>query len=206
MECFTTPDGAQHFMGMDVNIRTIHGFNPRKTDWHDPYFKITAISNAATKPFVFLDNDTYIAGSLKETWSMLHKFDMMGVLAPNSDSRIVLGYRELDQELQIPDAFSEINSGVLFFNTTSTTLSVIDRWKDLLNLRPDEFGDQWRLRIALYENNYKLCVLPNTYNYRLPARQPIFGTVKVFHGHYENIEEIAEAINRGNCYRFPLSI
>ena len=91
VECFTTPDGAQHFMGMDVNIRTIHGFNPRKTDGHDPYFKITAISNAATKPFVFLDNDTYIAGSLKETWSMLHKFDMMGVLAPNSDSRIVLG-------------------------------------------------------------------------------------------------------------------
>lgn len=206
VECFTTPEGVQHFADLDVNIRIIRGFNPRKTDWHDPEFKITAISNAAKKPFIFLDGDTYIARPLYDAWSMLARFDIMGVLAPNSDSRIVLGYKALDEGLQVPDAFSEINSGVLFFNNTAETLTVIDRWKALLNVRPHEFGDQWRLRIALYETNCRLCVLPNVFNYRLPARQPVFGSIRIFHGHYGNMEGVAETINKESGYRFPIKI
>jgi len=200
IEVFTTDTCIKYIKDNFVykNIIPVH---PRNVRWHDPVFKVSAILEAATSPFVFLDNDTYIAGSLLPAWELISKYDLLACLAPISDQSRKVSADKVSLYNEIPSAFSEINSGVLFVSNTARVHELLYRWRELVYSYPNLLGDQWRLRIAMYEINPHICILPNNYNYRIDFHQSVFGPVRILHGHNKNFKLIAEEINLHFYYR-----
>jgi len=200
IDCFTNAEGMERVRGA-VDRAHLHETPTRETDWHDPNFKVSAIHAAAVSPFIFLDNDTLVAGDLSEAWRLLEDYDIMAVSAPIENQRRAKGMKPLDRYDKIPEAFAEVNSGVLFVRPTEKSLKCLQAWRDLLSVNPDELGDQWRLRIALYEKSPRLMRLSANYNFRLSSPQSVYGPVRILHGHHPNIHKVATEINKGSSFR-----
>lgn len=198
--CYTDKMGQDLISDPHIDVRLLE-VTARETDWHDPRFKVSAILNASTSPFIFLDNDTYVAGGLSAAWNLLKSYDLMAVTAPIKDQRKAKNLTKLNVYDSIPDDCAEINTGVLFVNSSSRCLECLKRWVDLLELNPGELGDQWRMRIALFECEPILYRLPPNYNFRTSTPQALRGAIKIFHGHENQFERIAERLNASNEFR-----
>lgn len=170
----------------------------RRSDWHDPFMKVRAVQHAAGvgQPFVYLDNDTYVAAPLDEAWALLEHADCMGVHSPIPDQRGFLGL-EPAPGLSRPDpqVFPEWNGGVLFFAASAGARRVLDRWLQVLEMGIPGGGDQWPLAQALWDSQARLHVLPGTYNCRLPATPVVMGEICVLHDDHPQLPEIAEVLN-----------
>jgi hypothetical protein len=204
VECFTTDEDAALITDDRIAVTVMRGALPAPGSWHDQRLKLRAIQIAwhAAAPLLYLDNDTFVLGSLSEPWAMLDRFDVLACAAPITDQRIAKNMRPLRDEFIVPAAFGEVNGGVLFLASRAATGRLIDRWVELLAVHPDEPGDQWRLRIALWELAPRLHLLPNNFNYRLPMRQPVFGPIRILHGHADDPVAIAHNLNAYEGYRF----
>jgi hypothetical protein len=200
IECYTDQAGKTKLKDFPCKKFEI-SVTPRETSWHDPVFKISAIREAATSPFVFLDNDTYVSAALTPAWELLSKFDLLACLAPISNQREVLSHSLLKRSEKIPEAFSEMNCGVLFLAHNNRIKELLGLWHDLLCLNPEELGDQWRFRIALYESSVSFYTLPNNFNYRIWSLAPLYGTLRIIHGHSDNLADIAKRLNSQTGYR-----
>ncbi|MCU0900885.1 MAG: hypothetical protein MUC82_10390 [Cypionkella sp.] len=199
--CYTTPEGARTLADFAGEVRVIDDIRPKETSWHDPAFKVAAINRAFGEPFLFLDNDTYVAAPLTDAFGLLNSFDLLAVLAPITDQRIVKSYPTLEYATNVSAAFGEVNAGVLFISDGHKAEALLKRWQQLLLVNPHELGDQWRLRIALFEVLPRLGVLSNVYNYRLFARQPIFGLLHILHGPADSLPDVEKRLNTRTSYR-----
>ena len=123
VDCYTDESGMARLETFPVNAKVIDGVIPVENGWHDPRFKVEAILRSATEPFIYLDNDTFVAGSLSSAWSLLTRFDVLAVLAPVSDQRDALKYPPLADALQVPPSFSEVNGG--FFSSPAMIGSML---------------------------------------------------------------------------------
>jgi len=151
---------------------------------------------------VYMDTDTYVCAPFYDFIQLVESgFDMVGVHAPG---------RITTKTVQtIPDAFPEINVGVLGFAVAAPALHVVKRWARWYEEYKDVYGnnDQGSLRDALWEeytkraldlahDHFTFYVAPQEYNCRL------FGAfvryqVKVLHGRStQPMDEIAADINR----------
>ncbi len=200
IECYTDQAGRKKLKDFPCKKFEI-SVNPRETSWHDPLFKVSVIRKAAISPFVFLDNDTYVAAALTPAWELLSKFDLLACLAPITNQRKALSHSLLERSEKIPEAFSEMNSGVLFLAHNDRIKELLSLWHDLLYLNPEELGDQWRFRIALYESSVSFCTLPNNFNYRIQSLAPLYGTLRIIHGRHKNLVDIARGLNSQTGYR-----
>lgn len=195
IEIHTTPDWGPRLSHLDADIRLIDTLTPRESAWHDPMMKATAIRAACGSDFLYLDNDTYVCGSLQSAWDMLDRFDYMGVHAPIYDQREFLGYPVPDDLPLPPDAFTEWNSGVLFLSGRKATTDLIEDWQTLLARFDESRSDQWLLRVALWQGAGRAHVLPPIYNCRLPLRPSVYGQIRVLHAEHSNLVQVADALN-----------
>ena len=152
--------------------------------------KIGPLSQSPFAKTIFLDTDTRVCCPLLDVFEILDRFDLAAVHPP---MRVTMAQA-------LPDAFPEINSGLLAFRLTPPVKELFARWKELYDRHVLETGrvdDQPPLRRALYESDVRICILPPEYNFRtiLPGAVGR-GPVRVIHGRHRNMRAIEDRLNR----------
>lgn len=102
-------------------------------------------------------------------------------------------------EVDLPDSFSWYNSGVLGFTQTDQVQKVLTEWEEIFCSHRkvnSEILNQGALRAELYQNDIKIGTLPFEYNYHVLYPQRVADEVKLLHGHINNFEKVAQALNR----------
>ncbi|MDF1802752.1 hypothetical protein [Thalassovita sp.] len=203
IEVHTTPDFAPLLAALPVSV-IVGDDVARASDWHDPLMKLRAICRAteANEPFVYLDNDTCVAGSLAGAWNLLGRFDCLGVQSPIHDQRGFLNLQEAPGLTRpAPQVFPEWNGGVLFFAGTDGARRVAQHWLQIQERGISGGGDQWPLAEALWSSGARLHALPANYNCRLPASPVVYGPLTILHADHPDLAQVARILNANHGLR-----
>jgi len=111
---------------------------------------------------IYIDSDTYINHNIEDMFVILDKYD---IIACNDYAR--KRTFPIPEYMNIPYAFSEINGGILGYKKNKNFDTFLNLWK----LYYEKYKsiteyDQPSLRIALWESNINLYILPIEYNRR----------------------------------------
>ena len=115
---------------------------------------------------VFLDTDTVIVRNCDDMFDLLERFDVAIV---NDYARKREKYSKIVPEYgNIPYSFSEANSGVIAFNSSTRTQTFLKMWKEYFYqyFRETNGWDQISFRISLWKGNVKIHHMPFEYNVR----------------------------------------
>ena len=115
---------------------------------------------------VFLDSDTVIVRNCDDMFDLLERFDVAIV---NDYARKRLKYSKIVPEYgEIPYAFSEANSGVIAFNSSTRTQTFLKMWKEYFYkyFKITNGWDQVSFRISLWKSNVRIHRMPIEYNIR----------------------------------------
>lgn len=175
-------------------VRT-RGFAVRPDLRIDFQLKLLALTDAFAGPLLFLDSDTRVCGPLDAAWSLLQRFDVLACHAPWRRRLRYENYVVPDFISDVPDAFCELNTGVLFLANNRNTTSLLNAWRGLYEDAPGS-GDQYLFMHALYKSSCQLYVLPPEYNFRYRVPQFASGPVRIVHGHGKEIEQALQALNQ----------
>lgn len=151
--------------------------------------KIRPLMASPFEKTIFLDCDTYVCAPLYDVYDILDRFDFA---AAHPVLRTTM-YQDL------PDAFPEVNSGVMAFRATAKFGNMVARWLELYGKHFGETGrldDQPPLRVALYESDLRIAILPPEYNVRLIYPGSVGrGRIKILHGRQKNLQHLASLLN-----------
>jgi hypothetical protein len=159
--------------------------------------KIAPLKDSPYERTLFLDTDTCVCVSCDELFTLLDRFE---IAAAHDTDRgpVVPG---------CPDAFVEINSGVMAYRNTPAVHRLFDRWlatyrAQLTDAVPTP-NDQTAFRRVLYESGVSFYALPSEYNYTLwhPGFVGARGVVKILHGRSSTIARTAPWINASDKAR-----
>ena len=145
---------------------------------------------------IVLDTDTYCCYPVDEVFTLLERFDFLGVHAP--------GRHTTGSIHDLPDAFPELNVGFLAFNSNDSTRSLFANWLRLYidNRNTYHNNDQGPLRDALWEWDGSFYVMPIEFNFKFGFGGSIRSPVRILHGRSYNLKEIAAAVNKHtNAFR-----
>jgi hypothetical protein len=145
---------------------------------------------------LFLDTDTRVCGPIREIFEILGTFDVAAAHAPvRLDRRQPASLAD-----RVPAAFPELNTGVIAFRKTAAVDRFLERWRSLHleSVQAAEggpLGDQATFRVALYESDLRLAVLPPEYNCRFTFPSYVHGPVRILHGRGPDLERIERELN-----------
>ena len=153
--------------------------------------KVYNIRQAPYEKNLYLDTDTIVLGDISPVFESLGRFDITAAHAPYTTVTVD----------GVPDAFRELNTGVVGFVSNERTNTFFDDWTRIYDDqiesgRPGErvpiegksgledigFGrlhDQASFREALFEGDVRFTALPREYNFRHSGRA--HGEVKILH-------------------------
>lgn len=126
---------------------------------------------------IFLDTDTLVGGDLSELFSLLDRFD----LAVAHETLRGLHYRLPD----VPNSFPEYNTGVIVFRRNVTTENFFREWRRRFELLANSQGfvtDQPSFRLAAYETEAHIAVLPSEYHFIAGTPNYTMWQVLILHG------------------------
>jgi len=146
---------------------------------------------------VFMDSDTVVVRNCDDMFALLERFDVAIV---NDYARKRLKYSKIVPEYgEIPYAFSEANSGVIAFNSSTRTDTFLKMWKEYFYKYYQQTNgwDQVSFRISLWKSNVRIHHMPFEYNVRSAANREKqnhykreFGEdhmeSRIIHIHYDN--------------------
>lgn len=146
---------------------------------------------------VFMDSDTVVIRNCDDMFELLERFDVAIV---NDYARKRLKYSKVVPEYgEIPYAFSEANSGVVAFNSSTRTQTFLKMWKEYFYKYYHQTNgwDQVSFRISLWKSNVRIHHMPFEYNVRSAANREKqkrykheFGEdhmeTRIIHIHYDN--------------------
>lgn len=161
--------------------------------------KIGPLGASPFERTIFLDTDTHVCAPLDDLFAILDRVDLAAAHAP---------MRVTWPQPEIPDAFPEINSGVLAWRKSDGTDGFFSAWECLYREHVAMTGqkdDQPALRKALFESDLRLGILPPEYNFRTVL--PSFagrGPVKIIHGRHGDMASIERRLNRSRGCRLVL--
>jgi hypothetical protein len=145
---------------------------------------------------VYLDTDTHVVAPLDEVFQLLDHFDVAGHQLFEGHDSPVDG---------VPDAFPEIQGGVLAFRRSTAVASFFERWQQLYDTfrapdRPDRdayanITDQKSLRLAVFQSDLRLAVLGPEYNFTPAHVNFACAPVRVLHGRGDDFASFATRIN-----------
>jgi len=165
--------------------------------------KLVAMRRSPFSQTLFLDTDTFVAGSLADAWELLERFDLAF-----AGDRGYVDHFPADPE--VPDSFKEPNLGVVFFRASEALDGL---WQDALDLydqlvaspafgAPSCFFAQPPFRLTLYRSSLRFTALTDEYNCRFANYGKLNGPVRVLHGrlprarHNEgNLSWVGEQLN-----------
>ena len=128
--------------------------------------KVEYISQSPFKNTVYLDSDTFINENITDLFQLLSKYDFGGAFCNarkrENYSNLIIKYKN------IPYSFSEINTGVMFFNNSLKVKNLFKKWKEYYYdyIKITNGWDQPSFRVAFWESDVKLCHIPPEYNIR----------------------------------------
>lgn len=162
------------------------------------------VNNYYNSPFektIFLDTDTYLIDSVDVLFEMLDRFDVMAAHAPIEEDEIII----------LPDAFAEMNSGVIAYKKNERAKAMFDlyqsNYEECYQYYTIKYNDvppdQPSFRYAVYNTDVQFCFLPHEYNCMLDFPCFLSDRVHVMHGHYKEaiMKMKAEQINQKTCLR-----
>ena len=115
---------------------------------------------------ILLDTDTYVNHNIRDLFDMLDKYELVGC---NDYSRKRV-FPKIPEYMKIPYGFSELNTGVVGYRKSEGFKKFIDLWNMYYKKYKDVTPwDQPSCRIALWESNINLYMLPLEYNRRAIA-------------------------------------
>lgn len=121
---------------------------------------------------IYLDTDTFLAGSIDGLFEVLDKFEL-GLRRDQGQSHV-------PESSTLPKSFPEFNTGVITYQSAVSVMAMLEDWKR--RCRPTDEFDQRSLRPALYHSDVRFTPLPNRYNCQYHWDNVVDGPVKVFHG------------------------
>lgn len=153
--------------------------------------KISPLLHLPYKRTLFLDTDLELLSPIEDIFEILKSVDIVGCHAPVRWS----DWKSND----VPEGFSELNSGVLGIRRCSVQRALIKYWLKLYDTVDVQF-DQATLRAALWwavsKRGLRTWVLPSEYNLRTP-KPWLTGAgiaVKIVHGRLP--EDKRESLHR----------
>jgi len=180
--------------------------------------KVDFMSKSPFKKTIFLDSDTFIKNNIDDIFEILNKFDVVACI-DSARKRKYISDKILEYS-QIPYGFAEINSGVLGFKSNKKVKYFLKMWqkKFFKYIKETSGWDQPSCRIALWNSNVKLHILPSEYNIRskeiinkIKKTKKILGHEhmqdKILHMHYsrkvhkgnfkiKNLNELERILNK----------
>ena len=128
--------------------------------------KIVALQDLPFQQTLFLDSDARLTASVEPLFQAKGNADLAAVQAP---VRLPEGWRDPD----VPDLFSEINSGVLLWRRSRKQRALVCEWLllyDQLQTTTGQAWDQASLRSVLWEfiqnRGFRFLTLPAEANFR----------------------------------------
>ena len=115
---------------------------------------------------VFMDSDTVVVRNCDDMFDLLERFDVAIV---NDYARKRKKYSDIVPEYgEIPYAFSEANSGVIAYNSSTRTQTFLKMWKEYFYKYYQQTNgwDQISFRISLWKSNVRIHHMPFEYNVR----------------------------------------
>lgn len=144
--------------------------------------KIPPLYKSPYKKTLFVDTDTIFVDSILDTFELLDQFDMLFCHAP---------MRKFGYDINVPDCFTEINTGVIFYNNTNLVNKFLIEWeisyREAIEKYVNKIGytDQTPFRECLFKNKtLRYYILPSEYNLRTVYPFFIGGntSIKILHG------------------------
>lgn len=136
---------------------------------------------------VFLDTDTYLVHSLDGLFELLDRFELVAAHEPTRFTTDA-GYKTL-LDGGAPRAFPEFNSGVIGFRNCKRVQHFFESWRrkhaeiEAASTPPIKV-DQPSFRLALWESDLAIYVLPPEYNFRhtMPGFIGGYYSAMILHG------------------------
>lgn len=128
--------------------------------------KVDFISFSPFKETIYLDSDTCIVRPIHDMFDTLKKYDIGAI---HDFARKRKKYANLVPEYgKIPYSFSEVNGGVFVFANNEKIRMFFETWKKYFYKYYKETNgwDQVSLRVALWESDVNLYIMPIEYNNR----------------------------------------
>jgi len=154
--------------------------------------KIMALQKTPFDRTVFIDTDTFIANPIDDLFVLLDRVD---IAVSHDPSREWMHRKEVD----IPECFSEPNTGVIAFNSTASVMDLLSNWETLYSLQENQHRyphDQPTFRRALYFSKVTFSILPPEYNARLIYPIMVARKVKIIHARCDNLNRLHKVLNQ----------
>ena len=137
---------------------------------------------------IYLDADTRVCDDITGLFELLDKHH---IAAAHNEARSWY-HSEVYEEnnIDIPDAFPEYNTGVLAFRDSNKVRKFFKNWSDHYS-SIDYNRNQPSFRTALYQNEIKIATLPPEYNFMTHTIGFASGDVKILHQGTSN-EDLSE--------------
>lgn len=145
--------------------------------WYARYIDALLVTlDLSYKRFVFFDSDTWLCAAIGDVYDVLRVYPLVGVHAPARAT--------CPTPYPLPDAFPELNTGVLGYTNGGETRRLFERWLKVMIEHYDTIGDndQGSLRVALWECGTPIWIMPPEYNCRFGFGGFAGSPVKVLHG------------------------
>lgn len=111
---------------------------------------------------IYIDSDTYINHNINDMFDLLEKYEL---ICCNDFAR--KRNFSIPEYMKIPSGFSEINGGIFGFRKCDNFNKFVELWNLYYNkYKKVVIWDQPSCRIALWESNINLYILPTEYNRR----------------------------------------
>lgn len=179
-------------------------------DWKGTEFgediKSTYFRKSPFERTLFLDSDTYVVdhNAIDELFELLNEYDIAAALdAARTGEQ---GFGDIQEGIPdyptpteaFPDSFPWLNIGVLPFRKSARMDKFFNNWNQRFNEQNEILkgvNDQSSFAETLFRSDLTHTVLPPEYNHHVPYPQVNLGPVKIVHGHFANLPEIAESLN-----------
>ena len=149
----------------DVNAPGLETFDlVIQKPFKHPRVKVEYLALTPFEKTLYLDSDTFVLEDPTPVIELLGKFD---VVATHDYARFREKWAKTYRNYKIiPEAFSEVNGGVLGFRLPNA-LPVLEKWLSeySANYRISKW-DQPSLRVALFESDVRLYIMPPEWNLR----------------------------------------
>jgi len=168
------PDVPVCFMTDSLDrLATIEDDNVIKTEIKPRHIrsKVDFIGDSPFDKTLYLDSDTIIVRDISDMFEVLDRFD---VAVTNDYARKREKYsKTIPEYAKIPYAFSEVNGGVMAFNSSNEAKQFLTLWKEYFYkyFNKTSGWDQVSLRISLWESRVRIHHFPFEYNIRSKANR-----------------------------------
>lgn len=139
---------------------------------------------------LYFDTDVCIIAPLYDLYDLLDKYDIIATHAPARYTQPLT-----PMPVEIPDAFPELNIGVLGFNNNAAIKELFSDWA--FRQVSGKYGnnDQRSLRAALWDSDAKLYVFSPEYNFRFGFGGFLGKPAKVLHGRSDDWDTLTKEVS-----------